>query len=101
MLFRSVAGVVGQQRIERVEDFGFDDVLAIQRVEPLAAVVGAEHQVVAPGGLANQRDLAQVGARAAVGATADAQVDRGVGNRSEEHTSELQSLMRNSYAVLR
>ena len=78
-VLRAFAGVVGEQRVERGEDVRFGDVLAIQRVEALAAVVGAEHQVVAAGRLADERDLAQVRPRAAVRAAADAQVDRRVG----------------------
>ena len=74
----AVARRSGEQRIERGEDRGLVDVLAVQRVEALAAVIGTEHQVVAAGRLADQRDLAEVRPRAAVRAAADAQVDRRV-----------------------
>ena len=68
--------VTREQRIEFGKDRGFVDVLAMQRVEALAAMVGTQHQVVAAGCLADQGDLAEVGSRAAVRAAADAQVDR-------------------------
>ena len=70
-----VRGIATEQFVEDGEDRGFVDVLAVQRVQPLAAVVGAEHQVVAAGRLADQRDLAEVRARAAIRTAADAQVD--------------------------
>ena len=34
-------GVAREQRVERFDDLGLGDVLAVQRVQPLAAVVGA------------------------------------------------------------
>src|SRR5690606_27494139 len=71
--------VLRQQRLQRLEDLRFGDVLAVEGVEALAAVVGAEHQVVAARGLADQGDLAQVGTGAAVGAAGDAQQDRCLG----------------------
>ena len=74
----ALGGVAREQRIERGEDLRLVDVFAVQRVEALAAMVGAEHQVVAARRLADERDLAQVRTRAAVRAAADAQVDRRV-----------------------
>src|SRR3546814_5049213 len=67
------------------------------------AVVGNQHMdEVEPAerGEGAQGDLARVGDQAdAVGGGDHRALDRDVGQRSEEHTSELQSLMRISYAV--
>ena len=66
-------GVAGQQRFQRLEDLRLGDVVAVQRVQALAAMVAAEEQVVAARRLADQGDLGQVGTRTAVGAAGHAQ----------------------------
>ena len=76
LALRALRGIACEQRIQGGEELRLVDVFAMQGVEPLAAVVGTEHQVVAARRLADQGDLAEVGPRAAVRAAADAQVDR-------------------------
>src|SRR5437870_3317974 len=56
----SFARVASEQFVERGKNLDLVDVLAMQAVEPLAAHVGAEHEVVAPRRLADQRDFAKV-----------------------------------------
>src|SRR3546814_4484389 len=110
----------------RISDWSSDvcssdliEIFPIQAIQALAARIGAQMQVVAPRALADQRDLAQVLPRAAIGAAGNAQQYRridqavprqqalqfcaergqvalGLGHRqarSVEHTSALQSLM--------
>src|SRR3546814_9692744 len=95
-LFRSAAGRLrrvahswaGSQR----ERLGRAVQLQLPGRQP-AAVAALEHQVVALGGV----DGALAGQR--VQADGMIRQRRGSEPRSEEHTSELQSLMRSSYAV--
>src|SRR3546814_1558171 len=62
-------------------------------------------QFVQRGGFFTPGELLQQGRAADIGPRLDKrhqfhqQIDTGLAQRSEEHTSELQSLMRNSYAV--
>src|SRR3546814_9147612 len=56
-------------------------------------------RVFTPGGLAETSIGVRDGKIAAIGAAGDAGEVIDCGGRSEEHTSELQSLMRTSYAV--
>src|SRR3546814_5585129 len=48
---------------------------------------------------ARRAGIITIGWREGTGVAAAAVIERGLAERSEEHTSELQSLMRNSYAV--
>src|SRR3546814_10509030 len=91
-------GTVGAER-EDVEGAAFARLAVLVRIAPRIGRQAADVAAAAvalgarqPGGRAQQ------GVQALVGARVD-QVFETVGFRSEEHTSELQSLMRISYAV--
>src|SRR3546814_5508060 len=72
-----------------------DDVLPDDRVGALPALSGDLDARTVRGG-----ERAQRGTRTVAGEEVDVLVERdSLGERSEEHTSELQSLMRISYAV--
>ena len=65
-----------EQPVDLCDEGGFIDVLAIQDREPRAALVAPQVQVVATGCLADERDLGNIGARAAVRTTGDPKAER-------------------------
>src|SRR3546814_4547684 len=99
-LFRSRQRFFGQRRVERhdaavVDDRADDDRRDLGTVAQDAADPGAGADAVRP-----QYSLDRVDDRAEVAPTVPLLlIFDGRGGRSEEHTSELQSLMRISYAV--
>src|SRR5690606_31787770 len=55
-----------EQPVENLENFGLAEILGMQLVQALPRASTAEEQVIAARRLADQRDLGDVGARAAV-----------------------------------
>src|SRR3546814_5262672 len=82
-------------------DLGFIDVLTDHSVQPLSVETPAQVKIIFPRRASAKSDLRDIRPCAAIGAAGHADCNRLLGQamRSEEHTSELQSLMRTSYAV--
>src|SRR3546814_9389087 len=74
------------------------DVAAVERQHRHAGLDAAEHRVHAVAAQRPEHLVGAVGHGLVVGGNRAAAAVGGVVERSEEHTSELQSLMRNSYA---
>src|SRR5204863_1911354 len=72
----AIAGVSGELLGEDLEDACFADILRMEPIQPLAVEAAAEIKVVLARRASRQRDLGDVGPRAAVGAAADADRDR-------------------------